>query len=145
MRSKDFITKYFGKQDGKLRTCSSLLKDTQGNIYSFGFHYPLLFKVKSVSNTTLNFLNITGYSQTTRRHIGYCTELAEYFVKLPNGSTTNSLSPSFTIDAITEALTSEIKQLESSMKAKKRKDTNIYKELEYQYNDRLKSLKALMS
>jgi hypothetical protein len=66
MTSREFIQKQFGNADGKTKTLSSIFKDERGNIYSYGRHYPLLFKVGE-----LVFRNNTGYSNTTAKHIGW--------------------------------------------------------------------------
>lgn len=66
MTSREFIQRHFGIADGKRRANSSVYKDQRGNIYSYGHHYPLLFKVKG-----LTFRNCGGYSNTTNRHISW--------------------------------------------------------------------------
>jgi hypothetical protein len=74
MTTQDFIRKNYGISSYKERRCSSVFADNDGNIYSYGYHYPLLFEVDGKT-----FVNDTGYSSTTGKHIrwakgamGYC-------------------------------------------------------------------------
>lgn len=66
MTSREFIAKQFGNADGKSKSLSSIYKDGNGQIYSYGHHYPLLFKIGE-----LTFRNCSGYSSTTGKHIGW--------------------------------------------------------------------------
>lgn len=66
MTSAEFISKNFGVASTKDRKCSSVFADNDGNIYSYGYHYPLLFKIGD-----LTFRNNTGYSNTTAKHINW--------------------------------------------------------------------------
>ena len=66
MTTAEFIQKNFGVPITKDRKCSSVFADNDGNIYSYGYHYPLLFKVGE-----LTFRNNTGYSNTTAKHINW--------------------------------------------------------------------------
>lgn len=49
-------------------------------VYSYGTHYPLLFKVGSVW-----VCNDSGYSSSTGRHISYARGVADYCVQLRGG------------------------------------------------------------
>lgn len=66
MTTQEFIQKSAGVPSTKDRHCSSVFADQDGNIYSYGFHYPLLFKVGR-----LQFRNCSGYSNTTAKHINW--------------------------------------------------------------------------
>jgi hypothetical protein len=66
MTTQEFITKNIGVASERDRKCSSVFADHSGNIYSYGYHYPLLFKVGE-----LTFRNNTGYSNTTAKHINW--------------------------------------------------------------------------
>jgi hypothetical protein len=68
MKTSDWIEKKIGEIPTKNRYCSSVFQDTNGDFYSYGYHYPLLVKVRG-----LWILNTAGYSNTTAKHIGYCS------------------------------------------------------------------------
>lgn len=63
MTTRQFINREFG-QSGRSKTLSSVFKDNDGNIYSYGYHYPLLITINGK-----NVRNVRGYSNTTARHI----------------------------------------------------------------------------
>lgn len=71
MTSRDFIIKQFGNDDGKTKYLSSIVKDGNGNIYSYGYHYPLLFNIAGCA-----VINTRGYSNTTGRHIHWAWSAA---------------------------------------------------------------------
>ena len=73
MRTEDFIAKNRLASDGISRTCASVCSDGHGNIYSYGYHYPLLVKVGNA-----HFVNDAGYSATTAKHIAYARRCGEY-------------------------------------------------------------------
>ena len=60
---------------------SSVLFDGE-KLYSYGTHYPLLFKVGPHW-----VCNDRGYSNTTARHISYARREADYCVQLPRYTT----------------------------------------------------------
>lgn len=62
------------------RHCSSVFNDRDGNIYSYGWHYPLLFTISGLS-----FRNVIGYSSSTGRHIAWASGLADYDIEWPRG------------------------------------------------------------
>lgn len=68
MTTADFIAKTFNTTNDKWgrygyeRRCSSVFTDRDGNVYSYGYHYPLLFTIGG-----LTFINTTGYSSTTAK------------------------------------------------------------------------------
>lgn len=66
MTTRQFIERNFGVESNKDRKCSSVWADNKGNIYSYGQHYPLLFKAKG-----LIFRNCAGYSSSTAKHINW--------------------------------------------------------------------------
>lgn len=78
MTNKQFMELHAFDNNGKEARHGRLLKDAQGNIFSYGAHYPLLFKVCG-----LRFVNTRGYSQTTSKHIGIARSLASLRVNLP--------------------------------------------------------------
>ena len=62
MTTHDFITSAFNGKT-KIQKCASVFIDN-GAVYSYGYHYPLLFKVNGKV-----IRNVRGYSSTTGRHI----------------------------------------------------------------------------
>lgn len=84
-------------------------------IYSYGYHYPLLFRITN-PNTNQSFLvcNVTGYSSTTSKHINYANDYADIRVKL-NGKTLNN----YNYNLIINALNDEINDLQTQMDGKK--------------------------
>lgn len=61
MTTRDFIFNAFtNRKSGK---CSSVFAEN-GEVYSYGYHYPLLFRVNGKA-----IRNVRGYSNTTARHL----------------------------------------------------------------------------
>jgi hypothetical protein len=77
MTTQEFISRNFGVTSTKDRSCSSVWADNTGNIYSYGRHYPLLFTVDGVT-----FVNATGYSNTTAKHINWARQASHDAVNL---------------------------------------------------------------
>lgn len=71
MTSAEFIAKQLGNDNGKVKTLSSIYKDGRGVIYSYYLHYPLVFNLGE-----LTFVNATGYSNTTAKHINWARQAA---------------------------------------------------------------------
>ena len=132
MKSVDFIVKYYRVDDGKRRTCSSIVKGGDGTIFSYGEHYPLLFVVNGY-----NVRNIQGYSVTTAKHIAWAGSLPSfiYDVKLLN----SDYSP----EAVRISLIAEMAEIRDTLNAKKRKDTKIFKEMHARYLEAKRALNAI--
>lgn len=150
MTSKEFIERQFGNADGKEKSLSSIYKDGKGNIYSYGRHYPLLFKVGD-----LVFRNNSGYSNTTAKHIGWAGQAEpgaiDVWLSGCNLYTWNNPENSRKVPAIlrnsmyfdetpaeVEAqllaavfadLEAELADINERIASKKRTDTQIYKSL----------------
>lgn len=77
MNTRDFISHRLNVT-GKTGRCASVIQGTDGTFYSYGPHYPLLFKVQGLGWV----VNKRGYSNTTAKHIGYASMHASYSVKL---------------------------------------------------------------
>ena len=54
----------FGTTRSEDKYYGNILLDKYGQVYSYGKHYPLLFKVGSYT-----FINVYGYSSSTGKHI----------------------------------------------------------------------------
>lgn len=66
MTTKDFISQNIDSIPNKDKYCSSVFQSMDGNFYSYGYHYPLLFKVDGQW-----YRNTTGYSNSTAKHINW--------------------------------------------------------------------------
>lgn len=155
MTSAEFIRKQFGNNDGNEKRLSSIFKDGKGNIYSYGRHYPLLFKVGD-----LTFRNCAGYSSTTGKHIGWAGGVdpltIDVWVSGCNQYTWNNPENSRKVPAILrnsmysendaeiEAqlfaavfadLEAELVDINNRIATKKRTDTQIYRSLITERND----------
>ena len=136
MTTRQFIEQQYGKPRDKKRWCSSVLADYNGDIYSYGYHYPLLFNVEGVT-----FLNTAGYSSSTGRHIHWSRGVEHIEVELPSRS--GYYSQDYTKEQILDYLTARVARAKEAMDAKKRKDTQVYRWLEYEYNRaRVQKVKA---
>lgn len=165
MTTQEFITKNFGVPSDKDRKCSSVYADELGNIYSYGKHYPLLFKVGR-----LTFVNKTGYSNTTAKHINWAQAAVNYnavdvWVRGCNQYTWNNPGPKTIpkmldeqrwfndevpqhfiddmMQVIHDDLTAEFADITERINSKKRKDTKIYKMLTDERDDCLERLKLV--
>lgn len=147
MTTREFINKQFGIESEKDRQCSSVFADSKGNIYSYGRHYPLLFKVGNKV-----FRNVTGYSNSTAKHINWagdhnaidvCLDGCNMYTwnnpenagKVPSLLRLSRYGETGEFDkqlmqAVINDLRAEILDIKSRMQAKKRHDTQVYKALE---------------
>lgn len=129
MTSKEFMQKKFKKADGKVQTFASIMKDGDGNIYSYGYHYPLLFSVNGK-----NYINTSGYSVTTAKHIGWAWGAVNYdaiAVEYEGGMSNFSyIADDLKQEFIERDIQKTINRIQSEMDAKKRKNTQVYQALE---------------
>lgn len=145
MTTQEFISKQFGNANGKAGHCSSVIKDGKGNIFSYGSHYPLLFKIGDKV-----FINTAGYSNTTSRHIAYAWRAVNYQAievklgyKTANAYTGRNndayiIAASYTTDeeklaVIRAAQKRELDDLAEQLDAKKRRDTWVFSNLQRQH------------
>lgn len=80
MQTRDFIFNHIPRlgplgDNGKSSQCSSV-GYWGGVLYSYGSHYPLMFKVNDVL-----FINTSGYSNTTAKHINWAWSAAYRYGK----------------------------------------------------------------
>lgn len=133
MTTQDFIKKTYGVRDtsNRPRKCSSVFTDSNGIVYSYGMHYPLAFHVAG-----LDFINTSGYSNTTSKHISWAWGALEYRahgVKLWRDEARAiawESDESKKLEAIMTALKRERDGLVDEMSKKKRKDTMVYADLD---------------
>lgn len=137
MTTADFIKKTYNTKNDKWgvhgydRHCSSVFTDRDGNVYSYGYHYPLAFNING-----LDFVNTNGYSSTTNRHIMWAKQAIGYDKYI--GVKLRGARLPLTLDDILSKLGAELVEIKAKMDAKKRKDTQVYKWLQYDF-DQVKS------
>jgi dihydroorotate dehydrogenase len=102
----------------------NLFTDGNGTMYSYGHHYPLLFKVNG-----LKFINAMGYSNTTAKHISHARSLAQHEVHIPYNN--SDISPL----AIQKALANERAYILDEIEAIKRKNTKKEARLQQRVNE----------
>jgi len=102
----------------------NLFTDGNGTMYSYGFHYPLLFEVNG-----LKFINTAGYSNTTAKHISHARSLAQHEVHIPYNN--SDISPL----AIQKALANERAYILDEIEAIKRKNTKKEARLQQRVNE----------
>lgn len=126
MTTAQFIARTYNTSASKERQCSSVFTDRDGNVYSYGYHYPLAFNIAG-----LDFVNTTGYSTTTQRHIAWAQAAIGYgnYINVE----LNGARLPLTLDDIEAKLGAKVVELKAEMDSKKRKDTQVYKHLEYQF------------
>ena len=133
MKNIDYI------QDNAFKPSTShgnLYTDSNGTMYSYGYHYPLLFKVNGLS-----FVNVRGYSNTTAKHISYARPLAQFEVKFYDNG--NNITP----EIVKEALNREKEYLNEQIANIKRKNTKKEARLQQrveEINTAIKALEATM-
>ena len=138
MKTRDFIRQRFNLRTTKT-SCSSVISDDNGNIFSYGFHYPLLFTVgdKIVRN-------VSGYSNTTQRHILWSRDVDDAIdIHAPDGFRLSS-DDAVNLAALLKSQRNYISRLQEQMDAKKRKDTMVYKLLELEHARATANLAALV-
>lgn len=142
MTSREFIERQFGVDNGKERWCSSIYKDSYGNIFSYGKHYPLLFKIAGEA-----FVNDSGYSVTTAKHIGWAKQATDYRainVELDRPAI-QIINDWYSTDedkirAVTRCLREQLERLQREAQSKKRKDTWVYENLQRRISDARENL-----
>ena len=121
MKNSEYIQANAFKPDTKH---GNLFTDANGTMYSYGYHYPLLFEVNG-----LKFINTTGYSQTTAKHISHARNLAQHEVHIPYNN--RDISPL----AIQKALVDERAYISEQIEAIKRKNTKKEARLQQKINE----------
>ena len=135
MTTREFINKEFG-QSGRSKDCSSVHKDFDGNIYSYGYHYPLLFTING-----RNIRNIRGYSNTTARHILWSRDIDAIDIHCPSGFRLGN--DAWNLQDCKRGQLAYIESLQRQMESKKRKDTQVYKWLANDLSKAVNNLERL--
>lgn len=127
MTTADFIRRSYRLSSTKVRICSSVFADENGNVYSYGYHYPLLFHIDG-----LDFVNTAGYSSTTAKHICWAKEATNHDainVELPSrGSWAGKIT--YTLGDMLAILNGQCDELIKTMNNKTRRNTQVYAGLE---------------
>lgn len=138
MKTQTFIENNIGKKPSEEKWCSSVYQDTEGNFYSFGYHYPLLFKVKNHW-----FVNTTGYSNSTAKHINWAWASIGYHKAIG----VNLITAHTDINSILKSLRVE-RHVKQSEIAKGREGSNIqqsrHEEL-IRINNKIESVKNIIN
>ncbi len=132
MKTIDFIRGQYDRINGGDRGrghCASVFAKNNC-IYSFGYHFPLFFKLDS----GMWVVNTRPYSVTTRRHQSYC-----YYADI-RVDMLQEFRYSSDIDAtqqVLESLRAQLDCIRAKMGEKKRQNTSIYRDLLRQETDTL--------
>lgn len=142
MTTRDFIYKVL-KGETRKDFCSSVYASTdadgQVTVYSYGYHYPLAKIINGVG-----FVNNRGYSNTTAKHINWAFDAISdivgyantYGVPLTDGD-------SLTKRGLLSSATRELERITKEMASKKRKDTQVYANLERDQQKMAEAVKAV--
>ena len=114
MRTYDFIKDQGLEPRSKQKTVASVFIDPDGTVYSYGYHYPLAFKVNG-----LRFRNTAGYSSTTAKHISHAGSITDHDVELQY----NTIRGQVSYDDVIKSLKAMYSTAVETEKATKRKDT----------------------
>src|SRR5580765_5624245 len=145
MRTRDFIVKTIGKKRDRERWCSSVMVDCDGVVYSYGRHYPLAVIIDDPgSSQEIGFVNTSGYSVTTAKHIGWAfSALAELGVKARGVELERRCS--FDFADIYFSADRQARRVAWAMAAKKRHNTWVYKNLKYRLHEAIKTAEVAKS
>ena len=130
MTSAEFIAKTYDTTSDRERRCSSVFTDYSGTVYSYGYHYPLAFKVAG-----LDFVNTAGYSSTTSKHICWARGIVpnQLHVKLWRDESqvisASYSTPEQKLESIKVALERELASVQKQMGTKTRHETQVYRAL----------------
>lgn len=128
MRTYDYISIQADRiksGEGARGKCASVFGEGDC-VYSYGYHYPLLFKVVTPSGKELLACNNRGYSVTTSKHIGWCSghDLCVEFTHR-----FNNYDHQQNYQNVLSSLQVQLETLDSKMFSKKRQNTWVYQSL----------------
>lgn len=141
MTTAEFITKAFNGET-RATKCSSVFKDGNNDVYSYGYHYPLLFRVKTAGGTTLNVRNCRGYSSTTIRHIAWSRGVDAIDTHTLNTFRLTGGNSSI-ISELAKGQREYIASVQREMATKKRHDTQVYAWLQRKLDSAIDNLNRL--
>lgn len=137
MTTREFINKAWNGQTRK-KECSSVFYEN-GVVYSYGYHYPLLFKINGKT-----VRNVEGYSNTTERHIQWSRDIDAIDIHAGHRFRL-SHDDNMTMSDLVEGQIAYINNLKEQMASKKRKDTQVYKWLKFDHDRACDNLALLRS
>lgn len=133
MRTQEFIKRSFDRinaGNNKSARCASVFTEGEA-VYSYGYHYPLLFVIYTPGGDRVWVCNDRGYSSTTSKHIAYSAYLADVCAELPRGERYGDhYARTSAYDQVLEAIEAKRDRAIAAMAAKKRKDTQVYRAIE---------------
>lgn len=135
MTNKQFIDKMVTERPSQTKQHGSILCD-RGNLYSYGYHYPLLVEVNGY-----RFLNDSGYSHSTSKHIGLASGWADYRCHFKSSGRGYSELKEDIIEQVNE----DIKDLQSQIMQIKRQNTQKEQNLKYRLNQLLEAQNKLIN
>lgn len=132
MTTREFIRNTYGVTSTRERHCSSVFTDYDGNVYSYGYHYPLLFQVAGTW-----FINVRGYSNSTAKHISWAQDASDYRavpVELDEYASRVIASNGHwdetdKLNELERVTRKKVARLQAELASKKRKDTQVYTRL----------------
>jgi len=127
MTTRDFIARTYNTTSTRERRCSSVFTDTDGNVYSYGYHYPLAFRVGG-----LDFINVRGYSNTTSKHIAWAWQAVGYDA-IPVELSRDDRVQYLDLNTLVSRLHEQLGKILDQMVSKKRKDTQVYRALQHEH------------
>lgn len=148
MRTQEFIKQSFDRinaGNNKSARCASVFTDGEA-VYSYGYHYPLLFVIYTPGGDRVWVCNDRGYSSTTGKHISHSAYLADVCAELPRGERYGDhYARTSAYDQVLEAIKEKSERIIAEMATKKRKDTQVYRTLERELDRQNKYIAVLKS
>lgn len=135
MKTEEFIFQYLSDKTDKTQ-CSSVMGDS-GTIYSYGYHYPL---ARIIDGTA--WINSDPSTVTTAKHRNWARSACARIVGYENVQDVELHGAQFHPFYVEQGLIKEQMRIIGQMEQKKRKDTQVYKWLEYDLNRVNKALET---
>jgi len=131
MTTQEFIEKNIGYNHNTTKQCSSVFVDTNGIVYSYGYHYPLAAIVNGKG-----FVNTRGYSVTTAKHISWAYQALAGRLGSHNVYGLELSMGFIPVNMLADLHTTQRRITELLLK-KKRKNTRVYQDLAYRLEQTL--------
>jgi len=126
MTTRDFIAKTYNTFSDRERRCSSVFTDYNGTVFSYGYHYPLLFRVEGHT-----FVNVRGYSNTTAKHINWARSAEPDAI--PVILSRDDRIQYLDLNVLKSRLYEQLNDIMEQLKSKTRRDTQVYRDLQRQH------------
>ena len=137
MDTRTFIEKRLRNETKRIYFGSIAWSDRLQTVYSYGSHYPLARIIDGIA-----FINTSGYSVSTGRHIRWAWDACANIVGRENVYGVNFIAPikgihggiygyrDLDLDSIIMSANVDLEEIEKVMATKKRHDTFVYRDLE---------------